>query len=211
MSRLLLALALTLGLSAPVVAQDLDPMAQALLPDDLQLWVVADSAIVLSGDAERFRVQLDPERVTHPAPGRTRYVYDDAVLIGANLLVRRGVVDGDGVDRPTARVVELYDLDGAPVPVTDPALLARLASVDEQFIAPGGRWAVALVGDGGQPEEVAGVIVARPDNTLVTLRPSVPVPLGWDGGRFEGDRFVVESGEGRRWAVDFKGAEVLPR
>lgn len=157
---------------------------------DLQVWVMDERATLVIDGEERFAVPLAAE-ASRPGPAGAVVTYDDALLLGSNLLIRRGVEERPDLSRSPARAVELYDVTGARVPVKDAALLGRLAAVDEQRVSPDGAWAVALVGDGGALERLSGVVVVDPSGELHPLRPEVQPLLGYGLGRFEGETFVL--------------------
>ncbi|MCK6523173.1 hypothetical protein L6R49_17260 [Myxococcota bacterium] len=208
MSRLIssLSFALTIALSGGGVAFAETHLAeQALAGPTVQLWVDEDSATVLIDGVVSFEVPLRHGEALDPMAMERRY--DDALLLGGTLMVRRGVAEGPGVVSP-AESVELYDLSGRALPAPEPALLALLSGVDEQLIAPDGAWSVAIVSGGRAGGWVQGLVVVTAEGALVPVRLDAPAPYWPEEAHFVGDQLVLPLSDGQVLAVNSAGQRV---
>ena len=182
-------------------AQVLGSTSPDSAPAELSLWVTDDAAVLWVDGDEALRV---PMRAPAARPGESDSAYDDAMLIGDLLLLRRGVLDGPGLSRPAARSVELYNSRGERLPVEDPELMALLSAADAQLLSPSGQWSAAVVDDG--QGQVLGVVMAEGESLRV-VRPDRPVPMGpaW----FEGERLMMAVDPMSAWALDPYGQQSL--
>lgn len=208
MSRPLSSLAflLTLTLGGGLAQAETLPFAeQALAGPTVQLWVDEDSATVLIDGAVSFEVPLHHGEALDPMAVERRY--DDALLLGGTLMVRRGVSEGPGVLSP-AESVELYDLSGRALPAPEPALLALLSGVDEQLLAPDGAWSVAIVSGGRAGGWARGLVVVTAEGALVPLGLDAPALYWPEEAHFDGDRFVLPLADGQTLVVSPQGQRV---
>jgi hypothetical protein len=205
MSRALLSFVFALTFGGELALAETHLAEQALAAPAVQLWVADDSATVLIDGAVSFVVPLRHGDAWDPMAVERRY--DDALLLGGTLLVRRGVYEGPGVVSP-AEAVELYNLQGRALPAPDPELLALLSGVDEQLLAPDGAWSVAIVSGGRAGGYARGLVVVTAEGALVPLRLDAPALYWPEEAHFEGDRFVLPLSDGRTLAVNAQGQRV---